>query len=152
MGLSILEMNEESVRKMSSALDIMIRDTGRTGKHHDLSIPLEHRDAGLTIHVNADPNKVAFEKLRYHMRVRKYAQRAGNWFGLLLEPTTGRLRFGTKVCSAHTFDFKLDPIAAKAAPPQKFDKLPTQLPKRKIGRNDQCPCGSGKKYKRGCLG
>ncbi|WP_276850611.1 SEC-C metal-binding domain-containing protein [Enterocloster lavalensis] len=22
----------------------------------------------------------------------------------------------------------------------------------KIGRNDECPCGSGKKYKRCCLG
>ncbi|MCY7731099.1 SEC-C domain-containing protein [Aerococcus urinaeequi] len=24
--------------------------------------------------------------------------------------------------------------------------------RRKIGRNDPCPCGSGKKYKKCCLG
>lgn len=152
MGLSILEMGEESVRKMSSALDLMIRDAGRTGKHHDLTIPLDHRDAGLSIHVNADPNQEGSDKLRSHMLYRKYAQRAGKWFGLLLEPMTGRPRFGAKVRSPHTFDFELEAITAKAAPLQQLDELPAQFAKRKIGRNDPCPCGSGKKFKRCCLG
>lgn len=152
MGLSILEMGEESVRKMSSALDLMIRDAGRTGRHHDLTIPLQHRDAGLSIHVNTDQNQVAYNKLRSHMLYRKYAQRAGKWFGLLLEPTTGRLRFGAKVRSPHTFNFDLEANTAKAAPLQKLDELPAQFAKRKIGRNDPCPCGSGKKFKRCCLG
>lgn len=152
MGLSILEMGEDSVRKMSSALDLMIRDSGRTGRHHDLTIPLEHRDAGLSIHVNADPNQGASDKLRSHMLYRKYAQRAGKWFGLLLEPTTGRPRFGAKVRSPHTFDFELEAMTAKAAPLQKLDELPAQFAKRKIGRNDPCTCGSGKKFKHCCLG
>jgi len=151
MGLAILEMGEDSVRKMSSTLDLMIRDAGRTGGHHDLTIPLEHRDAGLSIHVNSDPNQEASDKLRSHMLYRKYAQRAGNWFGLLLEPTTGKPRFGAKVRAPHAFDFELEAITAKAAPLQKFEDLPAQVVKRKIGRNDPCPCGSGKKFKRCCL-
>ena len=152
MGLSILEMGEASVRKLSSALDLMIRDAGRTGRHHDLTIPLQHRDAGLSIHVNADPNQEASDKLRRHMLYRKYAQRAGKWFGLLLEPTTGRPRFGAKVRSPHTFDFKLEAITTKVAPLQELNQLPAQFAKRKIGRNDPCPCGSGKKFKHCCLG
>ena len=28
---------------------------------------------------------------------------------------------------------------------------PTLLPRSEIGRNDACPCGSGKKYKKCCL-
>lgn len=28
---------------------------------------------------------------------------------------------------------------------------PRQLAKRRVGRNDPCPCGSGKKFKRCCL-
>ena len=151
MGLSILEMGEDSVRKMSSTLDIMIRNAGRTGRHHDLTIPFKHRDAGLSIHVNADPNREASDKLRSHMIYRKYAQRAGKWFGLLLEPTTGRPRFGAKVLLPHTFDFKLEAITAKAAPIQKDAALPSQFAKRKIGRNDPCPCGSGNKFKLCCL-
>ena len=37
------------------------------------------------------------------------------------------------------FDRKVEPIANKRQTP-------------KIGRNDQCPCGSGKKFKKCCLG
>ena len=29
--------------------------------------------------------------------------------------------------------------------------LPEQLVKMKIGRNEKCPCGSGKKFKKCCL-
>ena len=32
-----------------------------------------------------------------------------------------------------------------------FERLLTAPPKPKAGRNDPCPCGSGKKYKRCCL-
>jgi uncharacterized protein YecA (UPF0149 family) len=34
-----------------------------------------------------------------------------------------------------------------------FSSLPvsTQLSIGKIGRNDKCPCGSGKKYKKCCI-
>jgi len=31
-------------------------------------------------------------------------------------------------------------------------KTPTKRSEDKIGRNDQCPCGSGKKYKVCCMG
>ena len=29
---------------------------------------------------------------------------------------------------------------------------PEPIPRKRIGRNDPCPCGSGKKYKKCCLG
>lgn len=34
----------------------------------------------------------------------------------------------------------------------KYDVEPAQNPYRNIGRNDPCPCGSGKKFKKCCLG
>ena len=55
IGLALLEMGEESVVKTSLAIDNMIRDARRTGRHHELMIPMEHRDAGLTIHINGLP-------------------------------------------------------------------------------------------------
>lgn len=152
MGLAILEMDEDSVRRLSSLLDLMIRDAGRTGGHRDFTIPLEHLDAGLSIHVNSDPNQEASYKLRSHMLYWKYAERARNWFGLLLEPTTGRPKFGAKVSAPHVFDFELEAATSKAAPVQNIENLPARMVKRKIGRNDFCPCGSGKKFKRCCSG
>ncbi|MEQ1674882.1 MAG: SEC-C metal-binding domain-containing protein [Candidatus Nitrotoga sp.] len=32
-----------------------------------------------------------------------------------------------------------------------YDNEPYIRPEPKIGRNDPCPCGSGKKYKKCCL-
>lgn len=32
-----------------------------------------------------------------------------------------------------------------------FEQVHTMKKDHKIGRNDKCPCGSGKKYKRCCL-
>ena len=42
---------------------------------------------------------------------------------------------------SHTFEQKTPPTGAGDA-----------HPKKKMGRNDPCPCGSGKKYKKCCLG
>jgi preprotein translocase subunit SecA len=47
--------------------------------------------------------------------------------------------------------FKLAPTGAKTASSQNFAKVSgsqTSAPTDKVGRNDPCPCGSGKKYKR----
>ena len=152
MGLSILEMGEDSLRKMSAVLDRMIRHAGSAGKHHDLTLPLEHRNAGLTIHINDLSDQHAADKLRSHMLYRKYSQRADKWYGILLSPVSGNLRLGVKVRAPHVFDLELESVTSNAAPLQKIDKLRINTAeKRKIGRNEPCPCRSGKKYKRCCL-
>lgn len=35
--------------------------------------------------------------------------------------------------------------------PMKVAPTPRQMRRKKIGRNEPCPCGSGKKFKRCCL-
>jgi len=40
--------------------------------------------------------------------------------------------------------FTHEPKSTSASPPAEVDSIP------KIGRNDPCPCGSGKKYKKCC--
>jgi uncharacterized protein len=46
-------------------------------------------------------------------------------------------------------DFEAEPPDAEALPIQ--DGTPYVNPFREVGRNDPCPCGSGKKYKKCCL-
>lgn len=36
--------------------------------------------------------------------------------------------------------------------PEVIKQIPTQRVIRKIGRNEKCPCGSEKKYKKCCIG
>ncbi len=40
-----------------------------------------------------------------------------------------------------------DPVAAAVADEVAKTNTPFKRPSRKIGRNEPCPCGSGKKYK-----
>ena len=42
-------------------------------------------------------------------------------------------------------------IAATGAPDKTVKKQPVRNKETKVGPNDPCPCGSGKKYKKGCM-
>ncbi len=44
------------------------------------------------------------------------------------------------------------PQLAVAAPQRPMNAAPLRKPKSAVGRNDPCPCGSGKKFKKCCLG
>jgi len=35
--------------------------------------------------------------------------------------------------------------------PMHINPTPAQTERKKVGRNDPCPCGSGKKFKRCCM-
>lgn len=151
-GLSILQWSEDSVRSLSFHIDRLIRQSGLTGKHHDISVPIDDGKSGITIHVNFDPSEIAVPRLKKHMIYRKYVSRANKWFGLLIEPTTGKLLWGAKVSEPHAFDYYLEEVASQAIPPRSLEDLRKLGAKaRKTGRNQPCPCGSGKKYKNCCL-
>ncbi|MBD3360742.1 hypothetical protein GF366_02995 [Candidatus Peregrinibacteria bacterium] len=43
-----------------------------------------------------------------------------------------------------------NPVIVKATGPSSNSTTPHQAPVKKVGRNEPCPCGSGKKYKKCC--
>ncbi len=47
-------------------------------------------------------------------------------------------------------EFKKDPSLRRKIKPAPF-ATPRQLRRGKVGRNESCPCGSGKKFKKCCL-
>ena len=49
-------------------------------------------------------------------------------------------------------DDALDALAVFEEEEEEEPVKPAENPNRSIGRNDPCPCGSGKKYKKCCLG
>ncbi|MCL0093371.1 SEC-C metal-binding domain-containing protein [Dehalococcoidia bacterium] len=55
-------------------------------------------------------------------------------------------RYGRAPKEAIKSDFTLE----ASRPPEVLRQSPVLRPVRKIGRNDPCPCGSGKKYKKCC--
>jgi hypothetical protein len=88
---------------------------------------------------------VAEPRLRGHCERRKYLQRANSWFGLALGPD-GSIRLVAELVGPWQFDAVRE-TAWGNAPAMR----PMNAVVGKVGRNDPCPCGSGKKYKRCCF-
>ena len=145
LGLSLLEMGEEGITNVEALVSQMAA-RGRG----DLTLPMENRSSGLTIHCNSDPMYVAESSLREHMRRRKYYQKADKWLGLNVDPSSKLVRFGAYVRQKHVFDYELEALMASAPPLVKTKDALRGQPQPKVGRNKQCPCGRGRKYKHCC--
>jgi SEC-C motif len=98
---------------------------------------------GIAVHCNDNPLPLAARWLEYHCEKRKYLQKAKAWFGICLA-SDGFLRFGINL------EFPWKPDTALEGRIQDEEASPRRASK-KVGRNDPCTCGSGKKYKKCCL-
>lgn len=145
LGLSLLEMGEEGINDIEALVSRMAA-RGRG----DVTLPMQNRSSGLTIHCNSDPMYVAEPILRKHMLRRKYYQKADKWLGLNVDPSSMLVRFGAYVRQKHTFDYELEALMSSAMPLVKTKDVLQGKSQRKVGRNDKCKCGSGKKHKRCC--
>ena len=142
LGFVLLTLSENAVFGISEALETTARKARRDGKNHDISVPLVEANEGLTIHCNDDPISVAGPRLEGHCKLRKYAQKANDWYGICIQPNDLSLRFGVSLHGKWEPDAKMDVLVSHLRQPIRLGK--------KIGRNEPCPCGSGKKYKKCC--
>jgi len=73
------------------------------------------------------------------------------WAGLIVS-TTGSVKYIKVVNNKWEFNnelqTKIQKLVSKSKPKILVNK---KIIARKIGRNDPCPCNSGKKYKKCCL-
>jgi SEC-C motif len=151
LGFALLMLAEDAVINLSNAIDRMARQSGIDGLHHDLTLPMGESGEGLIVHCNTDPIPVASLRLERHSLLRKYKARAARWYGICIAPDAS-LRFGLN------FEFAWEPDRAMedilSAHPRSGLSIDMSAPDgrgHKIGRNDPCPCKSGRKYKRCCL-
>lgn len=154
LGFTLLTLSENTVLEISSGIDLLARKGVVDGKNHDVTVGLGSGDTGLTIHCNNDPIDIAGPRLQRHCYARKYTQRAQTWFGVCLRPSDQALRFGLNLDFPWEHDDAMDELTEHMSKPSNLKALlhKTAKTKTKVGRNDPCPCGSGKKYKRCCLG
>ncbi len=150
-GFMLLTLSENAVTGISKAIELTARKARQDGKSHDITVPLSEAATGLTVHCNNDPFSLAVARLRGHCEMRKYTQKADTWFGICLHPVDASLRFGLTLDYEWKPSVKLDAIKRNLPKPENFANVIGSEKKRKIGRNDPCPCGSGLKYKKCCL-
>lgn len=141
IGFLLLTLSEEAMQEINNGIQSILERFHKDGNNHDFSIGFKEFSGGITIHCNQFNEDVAVEKLKEHCEHRKYKEQSDNWFGLILDPITKSFKFGImsdeKWCYSH----------------QKAKKVIATLKSNniKIARNEKCPCGSGKKYKKCCL-
>ena len=140
----------------TEALVEIARQTRQDGLYHDFTLVFGDGGSGLTVHCGNLPNAAAAERLRHNCEPRKYRQRAGSWFGLVVRADDGLPKFGVNL----RFPWKQDDALDEATKGMSLAESPSRAARafkpgafkpRKIGRNAPCPCGSGKKFKKCCM-
>jgi hypothetical protein len=153
LGFTLLTLGEDTVAGISAGIDQIANQAVIDGKNHDLTVAAGSSGTGLTIHCNDDPMGIAGPALQRHCYARKYTERSQTWFGVCLRPSDQALRFGVNLDFTWEQDDAMDSLTSGMGKPKALADLfksPSAKPP-KIGRNQPCPCGSGKKFKKCCL-
>lgn len=152
LGFTLLTLGEDTVVAISNGIDQIAQQSIADGKSHDFTAGLGQGETGLTIHCNNDPIEVAGPSLEKHCHARKYTERARTWFGVCIRPNDQALRLGINLDFQWEQNDTLDQLTKGMGKPAKLSSFLPRPPMRvqRIGRNDPCPCGSGKKYKKCC--
>ena len=147
LGLTLLELGEDAVRKLNEFTERVMELTAGDGELHDASMAMDRPSFGLTIHCSHLGDDAAARRLTGHCEIRKYSQKADRWYGIALSPD-GTMRSVVKLGEPWAFDAEMESIVMEFL---KGRGSRTRVGV-KTGRNQPCPCGSGKKYKRCCIG
>lgn len=155
LGFLLLAMSEQAVTEMSRAVDRLAARTRADGKVHDLTFGFKE-GSGITFHCTDEPSSVAGPRLESYCTLRKYREKASQWFGLCMSSTGPDVRFGVSLVFPWNQDEQMDEKTRDMKEPDPIDQALQKLMigrsrASKTGRNDPCPCGSGRKYKKCCL-
>jgi hypothetical protein len=151
LGLMLLMLSGEAIEDTNRGIDLIVARTRRDGKVHDLTMLLG--DSGFTVHCSDLSLSSAVGSLRRHCERRKYMEKSASWFGVCLGSRDARMRFGVSLDYRWKQDADLDEATKdvpKARPSVKA-AIEQALATKKVGRNEPCPCGSGRKYKKCCM-
>ncbi len=157
LGFTLLSLSGDTIEIINDNVSELIKRGRMDGQHHDLTLAMSEGESGLTIHCNDDHESISGPRLESHCERRKYTQKASSWFGICIGQKVPRLRFGVNKESDWVQSNEMDELVQDLPKPQnlkgknKINFAPATRQSKKIGRNEKCPCGSGKKYKKCCL-
>lgn len=147
LGFMLLQMSGESAAQLGQGVAYATRRARETHSVHDVTMG-SGKDTGITIHSSYDPMHEGVQKLQAHVLAKKYQQKAPSWFGVALHPDDESVLYGYNAQFEWTEDDALDEASRSFSSGLGIEFVNGRPQKRKIGRNERCPCGSGKKYKK----
>lgn len=157
LGFLLLALSEDTVKDTSRAIDRLAARARADCRHHDLTLGFGASESGFTVHCSDDPVSIAGPRLQSYCERRKYKERANQWFGLCMSPNGPNVRFGVSLSYPWGQSDAMDEATRDMQAPMPVKEAFTALlrgktHRKKVGRNELCPCGSGLKYKKCCLG
>jgi hypothetical protein len=152
-GFQVLTMSERAVLDISNTLDKLAQQTRQHGKNHDVSVLSNDRTAGITFMTCLTKTEKLIQRISVYCSLKKYQQKVQRWFGILINASNGRIEYGTVVEEEWTHDASMDKLAKEflRAPSVDLTTIRKTVLRKKVGRNEPCTCGSGRKYKVCCL-
>jgi hypothetical protein len=111
LGFLLLGENENTINVINDGLDTIIRKSMKDGVNHDFGIGIA--GTGITFHCNNLPIGEAQDRLVAHCRLKKYSEKAYQWFGLVLTPNeVTEIRFGVQLKEEWKQSAELDDLVA----------------------------------------
>jgi len=129
---------DELIKMMEKQKAQAIQDN----KPHSMAMPIDSGMGGITYIVEPDATHNLNDHLMAYSEARKYKTKADQWLALGCYATSPNL---IDMVAFSKEPWKPNPRLEKLA---SVMLKPGQVIARKIGRNDPCYCGSGKKYKK----
>ena len=153
LGLMLLEQGEDTVRTINEGIVRLLDDTAADGGLHNMGIVISTPSTGLTIHCSQLDSSQAEIKLRQHCKGWQDKHKANSWFGLAIRPDGSILHVlhAVELIEAPNIHKQIEPKFLSAISSYPLNMASGRKAMRKIGRNERCPCGSGKKFKRCCI-
>lgn len=155
LGFYLLKLSETYVKQIDELIILNVKNSYNTGKEHDLTFKLdEESQIGITIHINNMNLHQAKEKLFAHSSLRKYKEKSNLWFGMIIQPNDRKEAVIKELLILKDnweYDVLLEDGKKILSDKYNYDLNKKVKISTKIGRNEQCPCGSGNKYKKCCL-
>ena len=147
LGMMLLKMSSESASQLSQGLEY-VREQARATREHSNVTMGSGKDSGITVHCRYRPNPESPRLLQEHVLAKKYQQKAPSWFGIGIHPEDGSLLYGYNAEFEWEENAELEEASRSLSSDLGIQFVDGKPRKRKVGRNDPCPCGSGKKFKK----
>lgn len=148
LGLFLLKLSEDSILDINSNLNLIIKQTLQDRGIHDFSLVFEDLSTGVTFHTSFSNLTEAQQILEMHCVARKYKSRIDKWFGIFIHPISNIILIINYLNNEWVFSTELENLSMDL---KQTNESIRRVDNKEIGRNSQCPCGSGKKYKKCCL-
>ena len=135
--LYLLKIGEDSWKDINLNLNEIFKRFNQDKLFHSLGLPIIDDKSGITFCIDKENSNLTKIKLDGIIKKRKYISKANHWIGVILKQESPYLREIYFYDTPWKYDTILELEKSRSVP--------------KVGRNESCPCGSGKKYKKCCI-